>query len=193
MRQRFNFVFEVEDQRDWQNACPRNPFSCFFCHLLKVLKVEKVLDLTYGIGGFYEACSHKDITAVDIIQREWKVKPKQFFRMDALQFLRTFDGRADAVVLDPPFPTKPSQRVAERHGYLYEGYMPFHEIITIIKLAKTKARYTILKYMPDAQQFIELLKLQPCFVISWRFVASRFATNEHTVFVRNSTKLFIYC
>lgn len=191
MRQRFNFVFEVEDQRDWQNACPRNPFSCFFCHLLKVLKVESVLDLTYGVGSFYENCQQIDITAVDIVQREWIVKPRQFFRMDALQFLRSFDGKVDAIVLDPPFPTKPSQRI-ERRNYLYEGYMPFHEIITIIKLAKTKARYTILKYMPDTQQLIELLKLSPHYVISWRFVASRFATNEHTIFVRNSTKLFIY-
>lgn len=192
MRQRFNFVFEVEDQRDWQNACPRNPFSCFFCFLLELLNVRTILDLTYGIGAFYEACPQLDIIAVDIIQRDWLVKPREFFRAEALQFLKQFKEHVDAVVLDPPFLTKPSSRVREKRDYLYEGYMPFSEIAAIIKLAKTKAKYTILKYMPDTQQLIELLKLSPHYVISWRFVASRFATNEHTIFVRNSTKLFIY-
>ena len=159
MRKKIRALFEVEDQRDWQSECPRNPFSCFFCFLLELLNVRTILDLTYGIGAFYEACPQLDIIAVDIIQRDWLVKPREFHRMEALQFLRQFHNRIDAIVLDPPFTTVPSSRVRERRPYLYEGHMPFSEVISIIKLAKTKAKYTILKYMPDTRQFIVSIPL----------------------------------
>ena len=80
MRKKIRAFFEIEDQRDWQSECPRNPFSCFFCFLLELLNARTILDLTYGIGAFYEACPQLDIIAIDIIQRDWLVKPREFFR-----------------------------------------------------------------------------------------------------------------
>ena len=187
----FPFILEVEDQRDWQRkpGCFRNPFSCFFCHLLNILEVKAVLDLTYGRGLFYEKCPNLDITGVDIVKWDWVVEPRQFYKMDALAFIEGFNGKADAIVLDPPYPVKPTGR---RNDMLYFGDMPIHVIERIIKASKAKARYVILKYMPaNNEEYVRLLSLNPAYVITWRFIVTHILNNSNKI-IRNSTKILIY-
>ena len=193
----FDFIFETEDQRDWQKrpGCHSNPFSCFFCHLLSVFNIKTVLDLTYGVGSFYEKCGNSiNIIAVDIVKWDWLVRPMEFHKSEAYEFIKQFNGKVDAVVLDPPYRT---ERVNTRHNnefydVLYFGNMPMHEIIEIIKLARAKAKYVILKYMPDNGELIKLLELNPKYVITWRYIISHVKTTDNNKVIRNSTKIFIY-
>ncbi|MEM1598628.1 MAG: hypothetical protein QXI07_08990 [Pyrobaculum sp.] len=187
----FDFVFEVEDQRDWRR-CGKNPFSCFFCHLLNVLGVRALLDLTYGVGSFYEHCSSLYIIAVDVAKHDWVVKPAEFHQQDALEFLRRFHGRVDAVVLDPPFSTnKTPRRHVEQYDVLHNGRFPFSKVVQAVKLGRTKAKHVILKYMPTLEEEIELLRLSPRHVITWRFFMRNVLANGNVV-VRNASKIYIY-
>lgn len=162
----FNFVLAIEDQRDWQrvDGCHSNPFSCFFCHLLNVFGIRKVLDLNFGVGGFYEKChDNLEIVGVDIRKWDWLVKPHRFIQADMIDALSRLGGeRFDAAVMDPPYNTTPSSRIKESgRDYLYYGHVPFHKILKAIRIIKERniANYIILKYMPTTvDEEIELMK-----------------------------------
>ena len=96
------------------------------------------------------------------------------------------------MVLDPPFDTRPTARRAELRDVLYSNKFPFTKIIRVIKEARKKAEYVVLKYMPSTEEEIELLRLSPLHVITWRFVMSRVLVNENNKVVRNASKLYIY-
>lgn len=134
--------------------------------MLKVLDIRKVLDLTYGIGSFYASCPDLEIIAVDVVKREWQIAPKEFHKADALDFIVSFNERVDAVVLDPPLDTRPTARRAELRDVLYSNKFPFTKIIRVIKEARKKAEYVVLKYMPSTEEEIELLRLSPLHVIT---------------------------
>lgn len=191
----FRFVYEVEDQRDWQRrpGCTRNPFSCFFCHLLTILGAKTILDLTYGVGSFYQACPLLDIIAVDIVRRNWLVEPREFHQADALEFIREFQNRVDVVVLDPPYATKKTNRKHnEYYESFYHGRFPLSKIVQVVKTARTKARYVVLKYMPSLEEEAELLRLSPRYIITWRYIISLVAAAEHNKVIRNATKIYVY-
>jgi hypothetical protein len=192
----FSFVFAIEDQRDWQAkpGCSRNPFSCFFCHLLGVLNVRRVLDLNYGVGGFYVACPHLDIVGVDIVRWGWLVEPRRFIQADMLNALSTISETFDAAVMDPPFATKPSSRIeGSGREYLYFGNVPFPKILRAIRMIREGgiANYVILKYMPaSVDEEIELLRLARYRVL-WRFTHRVIAVSDGNKVVRNYTEVFI--
>jgi hypothetical protein len=193
----FEFVFEIEEQRDWQTkpGCSRNPFSCFFCHLLNVFNVRRILDLNYGVGGFYTACPHLDITGVDIRKWNWLVEPRRFIQADMEEALGMVEGEVfDAAVMDPPFATKPSSRIEESgRDYLYFGNVPFPKILRVIRAVRERgiARYVILKYMPaSVDEEIGLLRLAR-YRIMWRFTHRVIAVSDGNKVVRNYTELFI--
>ena len=154
-----------------------------------------MLDLTYGLGSFYEKCPNLMIIGNDIAKWDWVVKPAIFHQMDAYKMISKFNGKVDAVVIDPPYRT---ERVVTRHSkdvydVLYFGNMPLHEIIEVIKLARAKARYVILKYMPSSNdELIKLLALNPRYIITWRFIINHVKTNGENKVIRNSTKILIY-
>jgi tRNA1(Val) A37 N6-methylase TrmN6 len=193
----FKIVFGIEEQRDWQTkpGCSRNPFSCFFCHLLNVFNVRRILDLNYGVGGFYTACPHLDITGVDIRKWDWLVEPRRFIQADMEKALGMVEGKVfDAAVMDPPFATKPSSRIEESgREYLYFGNVPFPKILRVIRAVRERgiARYVILKYMPaSVDEEIELLRLAR-YRIMWRFTHRVIAVSDGNKVVRNYTELFI--
>ncbi len=193
----FKIVFGIEDQRDWQTKprCSRNPFSCFFCHLLNVFNVRRILDLNYGVGGFYTACPHLDITGVDIRRWDWLVEPRRFIQADMEEALGMVEGDFfDAAVMDPPFATKPSSRIeGSGREYLYFGNVPFPKILRAIRIIRERgiARYVILKYMPaSVDEEIELLRLAR-YRIMWRFTHRVIAVSDGNKVVRNYTELFI--
>jgi len=193
----FDFVFEIEEQRDWQTkpGCSRNPFSCFFCHLLNVFNVRRILDLNYGVGGFYVARPHLDITGVDIRRWDWLVEPRRFIQADMEEALGMVEGEVfDAAVMDPPFTTKPSSRIEESgREYLYFGNVPFPKILRAIRMVRERgiARYVILKYMPaSVDEEIELLRLAR-YRVMWRFTHRVIAVSDGNKVVRNYTELFI--
>ena len=195
-RESYGFIFAVEDQRDWQfvKGCFSNPFSCFFCHLLRIFGIRKILDLNYGKGTFYVKCrSELEIVGVDIVKWDWLVKPHRFIQADMIDALNTINERFDVVVLDPPYNVKPTSRVIEEREYLYFGNVSFPKVIKAIKTIKEKgvARYIILKYMPvDNSEEIELLKIAR-YRVTWRFVYSNVVRNSENKVVRNYTELFI--
>jgi tRNA1(Val) A37 N6-methylase TrmN6 len=195
----FNFVFAIEDQRDWQRdgRCHSNPFSCFFCHLLSIFNIKKVLDLNYGIGGFYEKChDNLEIAGVDIRKWDWLVKPHRFIQADMIDALnRLGEGeKFDAAVMDPPYNTVPSSKIKESgRDYLYYGHVPFPKILKAIKTIKEKgiANYIILKYMPTTvDEEIELMKMAK-YRIMWRFTRFSIAANDNNKVIRNYTEIFI--
>jgi len=55
-----DYVFSVEDQLDFQRLggrCREHPYSCYFCHVLRVLRTtfglgNRIVDATYGFGSF---------------------------------------------------------------------------------------------------------------------------------------------
>jgi tRNA G10 N-methylase Trm11 len=194
----FNFVFAVEDQRDWQrvDGCHSKPFSCFFCHLLSVFNIKKVLDLNFGIGGFYEKChDNLEIVGVDIVKWGWLVKPHRFIQADMIDALNRLGGeRFDAAVMDPPYNTTPSSRIRESgRDYLYYGHVPFPKIMRAIRIIKEGniANYIILKYMPTTvDEEIELMKMAK-YRIMWRFTRFSIAANDNNKVIRNYTEIFI--
>lgn len=199
----FNFVFEVEDQRDWQRkpGCFKNSFSCFFCHLLNVLadghvNDYEIIDVTYGLGSFYEKCPNLNVIGVDIAKWNWVVKPREFIQVDALQYLIQLqqDGKERRiVVIDPPYPTHPSSR-SRNHEILYfnakqwtREYLP-----SVINQAKQKANIVILKYMPtDKTIECELLQMSK-YTIYWRFVRNTIPAHSGNKIVRNATQMYIF-
>jgi len=83
----------------------------------------KIADLTYGRGSFYVYGRESlEIHGIDIIKDEWLVKPDLFvhgpFQEKAFELP---PNTYDIVVFDPPFPTKPSSRVAENKPWLYRN------------------------------------------------------------------------
>ncbi len=153
----FNFVFAVEDQRDWQRikGCFRNSFSCFFCHMLRVLNVRKVLDVNYGIGSFYEKCFQDlEITGVDVKRWNWIVEPDHFILSDM--------------------------------------NVEFNALLNAIEIARRRglADYIILKYMPIANEEVELLRIAK-YRAMWRFVRHTIAAHNGNKVVRNYTEIFI--
>ena len=193
----FNFVFAIEDQRDWQrvDGCHSNPFSCFFCHLLSIFNIKKVLDLNFGVGGFYEKCHDGlEIVGVDVRKWDWLVKPHRFIQSDMIDVLNRLGERFDAAVMDPPYNTTPSSRVLESgRDYLYYGHVPFPKIMRAIRIIKERniANYIILKYMPTTiDEEIELLKIAK-YRVMWRFVRFSIAANDNNKVIRNYTEIFI--
>jgi hypothetical protein len=199
----FSFVFMIEDQRDWQRrpGCVQNPFSCFFCHLLSVLTDGKVMDyeivdVTYGIGSFYEKCPNLNVVGIDIVKWDWIVEPRQFHKMDALQYLEQLpqDGKERRiVVIDPPYPTHSSGK-SKNHDVLYFNARQWTRdyLISVINQAAQKASIVILKYMPvDKETEIELLQRSK-YVIYWRFVRRMIAVNVGNKVVRNATQIYIF-
>ena len=193
----FNFIFAIEDQRDWQKlrGCHDHPFSCFFCYLLSIFNIKKVLDLNFGVGGFYEKCSNSlEIFGVDIRKWDWLVKPHRFIQADMIDALNMLGERFDAAVMDPPYNTTPSSRIREcGRDYLYYGHVPFPKIMKAIRIIKEGniANYIILKYMPaDVNEEIELLKTAK-YRIMWRFTRFSIAANDNNKVIRNYTEIFI--
>jgi len=193
----FNFVFAVEDQRDWQRdgRCHSNPFSCFFCHLLSIFNIKKVLDLNFGVGGFYEKCSNSlEVVGVDIVKWDWLVKSRKFIQADMIDALNRLGERFDAAVMDPPYNTTPSSKIKESgRDYLYYGHVPFPKIMKAIRIIKERniANYVILKYMPaDVSEEIELLKTAK-YRIMWRLTRFSIAANDNNKVIRNYTEIFI--
>jgi tRNA G10 N-methylase Trm11 len=191
----FNFVFAVEDQRDWQRikGCFRNSFSCFFCHLLRILNVRRVLDVNYGIGSFYEKCFQDlEITGVDVKKWGWIVEPDYFILSDMNAALGSVRGKFDAIVMDPPYNTRPSSRIGSRRNYLYHGHVEFNALLNAIEMARRRglADYIILKYMPIANEEVELLKIAK-YRVMWRFVRHAIAAHNGNKVVRNYTEVFI--
>jgi len=194
----FGFIFSIEDQRDWQrkHGCAKTPFSCFFCHLLSIFNIKKVLDLNYGVGGFYEKC-HNDleVVGVDIVKWDWLVKPHRFIQSDMIDALNILLGeKFDAAVMDPPFNTTPSSKIKESgRDYLYYGHVPFPKIMKAIRIIKERniANYIILKYMPSTiDEEIELMKMAK-YRIMWRFIRFSIAANDNNKVIRNYTEIFI--
>jgi len=192
----FNFVFAVEDQRDWQRikGCFRNSFSCFFCHILRVLNVRKVLDVNYGVGSFYEKCFQDlEITGVDVKKWDWIVEPDHFILSDMNAVLGSVRGKFDAIVMDPPYSTRPSSRIGSRRNYLYHGHVEFNALLNAIEMTRRRglADYIILKYMPkDTNEEIELLKIAK-YKVMWRFLRHTIAAHNGNKVVRNYTEIFI--
>jgi len=193
----FNFVFAVEDQRDWQRdgRCHSNPFSCFFCHLLSIFNIKKVLELNFGVGGFYEKCSNSlEVVGVDIVKWDWLVKSRKFIQADMIDALNRLGERFDAAVMDPPYNTTPSSKIKESgRDYLYYGHVPFPKIMKAIRIIKERniANYVILKYMPaDVSEEIELLKTAK-YRIMWRLTRFSIAANDNNKVIRNYTEIFI--
>jgi hypothetical protein len=193
----FNFVFEVEDQRDWQRrpGCHVNPFSCFFCHLLKTVApwADEVHDVTYGVGSFYQHCPHIRIHATDIRSWPWIVTPTEFKQADALTYLRelpTENRQRRVVVIDPPYPTHPASN-SRRYEWLYYP-QPWQSsyLLAVLKEARAKAKAVVLKYMGNRREESELSAIAD-YVITWRFVKSRILANGNVV-VRNASKIFIF-
>ena len=191
----FNFVFAVEDQRDWQRikGCFKNSFSCFFCHLLRVLNVRKVLDVNYGIGSFYEKCQDLEITGVDVKRWNWIIEPDYFILSDMSTVLGSVRGKFDAIVMDPPYNTRPSSRIGSRKNYLYHGHVEFTTLLNAIEIVKRRglADYIILKYMPIANEEMELLKIAK-YRIMWRFVRDTIAAHNGNKVVRNYSEIFVW-
>jgi hypothetical protein len=192
----FNFLFAVEDQRDWQRLpnCFRNPFSCFICHLFNVFEIREILDLNYGVGGFYEKCPNAArVTGVDVKKWPWLVKPDTFILSDMNTVLKAIKHEYDAVVLDPPFNTKPSSALGNRKAYLYYGNVKFTEILHVINTVKQRnmAKYIILKYMPkDTTEEIKLIQLSK-YRIMWRFIRYTIPAHSGNKVIRNYTQIFI--
>ncbi|MFP3307414.1 MAG: hypothetical protein RXN93_08820 [Thermocladium sp.] len=190
----FSFVFAVEDQRDWQRikGCFKNSFSCFFCHLLRVLNVRKVLDVNYGVGSFYEKCQDLEITGVDIKKWDWIVEPDAFILSDMSTVLGSVHGKFDAIVMDPPYNTRPSSRIKSRRNYLYHGHVEFNTVLNAIEIIKYRglANYIILKYMPaNVDEEIKLIQLSK-YRIVWRFVRYTIAAHNGNKVVRNYSEIF---
>jgi hypothetical protein len=198
----FDFIFVIEDQRDWQRrpGCSKNPFSCFFCHLLNVLTDSRVMnyeihDVTYGIGSFYEKCPNLNVIGVDIVKWDWIVEPKHFIKMDALQYLTQLpqDGRERRiVVIDPPYSTHPTSR-SKNSEVLYFNAKQWTRkyLLSVINQAIQKASIVILKYMPvEKEMEIELLRLSR-YVIHWRFFRKVIAVNEGNKVIRNATQIYL--
>ncbi len=193
----FNFCFSIEDQRDWQRkpGCNKNPFSCFFCHLLHIFGIVKILDLNFGVGSFYEKCSNNlVITGVDIRKWDWLVKPRSFIQVDMIDALSIVNEKFDAVVMDPPYNTIPSSKIRESgRDYLYYGHVPFPKVLKAIRIVRERsiANYVILKYIPaDVNEEIELLKLAR-HRIMWRFVRFSIPANDGNKIVHNHSEIFI--
>lgn len=191
----FGFIFAVEDQRDWQGVrgCSRSPFSCFFCHLLSVLGVERVLDVTYGVGSFYLKCPSLDIVGSDIRKWDWVVKPSDFILGDMTTVVSAVRGGFDAVVIDPPYNTKPSSRIGARRVFLYYGHVGFGELLSVINTVKRRAlgRYIILKYMPASLDEESTLLHLAEYRVTWRFVRYSIPAHSGNVIIRNYTEVYI--
>jgi len=197
MRDGFNFIFAVEDQRDWQavKGCFKNSFSCFFCHLLRVFSIRRVLDVNFGIGSFYEKCNNDlEITGVDVKRWDWIVKPDAFVISDMMAVLDVIHGKFDAIVMDPPYNTRPSSRIKSRINYLYHGHVEFNTVLNTIEIIKRRglANYIILKYMPaNADEEIKLIQLSK-YRVMWRFVRYTIAAHSKNKIVRNYSEIFVF-
>ncbi len=193
----FDFVFEVEDQRDWQRrtGCSKNPFSCFFCHLLEIVAPEtEIHDITYGVGSFYQHCSHKQIFAADIKRWPWIVKPAEFKQTDALEYLRELSSEnryRRVVIIDPPFSVHPVGNSRHYEYLYYPKPWPFEYLKNVLQEARAKSRIVILKYMGHRKEEAELTAMAN-YVIIWRFFKSRIFVNKHNLVVRNASKIFIF-
>ncbi len=202
MTRLFDFIFEVEDQRDWQRrpGCAKNSFSCFFCHLLRVVtslvapQVDEIHDVTYGVGSFYEHCPSLRIYAADIRKWQWIVTPTEFKQSDALSYLKELpnDGRQQRmIVIDPPYPTQPASNSRSHEWLYYPKPWPRTYLATVLKEARSKARAVLLKYMGERREEAELTAAAD-YVITWRFVKSHIPANSGNVVVRNASKIFIF-
>jgi hypothetical protein len=199
----FDFIFTIEDMRDWQQrpGCKKNPFSCFFCHLLYVLTNGRAMDfeihdITYGMGSFYQHCPNMNVIGVDIVKWDWVVTPKKFFKMDAFEYLRQLpeNGKEKRIiVIDPPYPSYPSSR-SENYEVLYFNAKQWthNYLLNVIDQARQKASIIILKYMPtDKEMEIELLKLSK-YVIHWRFIRHSVPAHDGNKIIRNATQIYIF-
>ncbi|MGB9705499.1 MAG: hypothetical protein ACPL3C_08615 [Pyrobaculum sp.] len=194
----FNFVFEVEDQRDWQRrpGCHVNPFSCFFCHLLKTVApwADEVHDVTYGVGSFYQHCPNLRVYAADIRRWQWIVTPATFREVDALTYLRelpTENRQRRVVVIDPPYPTHPAGNSRSYEWLYYPKPWQRTYLVAVLKEARSKARAVLLKYMPSDHREEAELTVATDYVVVWRFVKAHIPVNGNIV-VRNASKIFIF-
>ncbi len=198
----FNFIFTVEDQRDWQRrpGCSKNSFSCFFCHMLNVLLNNsindyEIHDVTYGLGSFYEKCPNLNVIGVDVVKWNWLVKPREFMQMDALRYLtqlREDEKEKRIIVIDPPYLTRPSSK-SKNHEILYFNAKQWNYdyLMSVINQAKLKASMVILKYMPtDKRIESELLQMSK-YAIHWRFIRYSIPAHNGNKVIRNATQIYI--
>ena len=198
----FNFIFMVEDQRDWQRrpGCVKNSFSCFFCHLLNVLVNNsindyEIHDVTYGLGSFYEKCPKLNVNGVDIVKWDWLMPPRRFTQGDALQYLTQLpqDGKERRIiVIDPPYPTHPSSKTKNKDIlYFNAKQWTRNYLLSVINQAKSKASMTILKYMTtDKDLETELLQMSR-HVVYWRFIRYAIPAHDGNKVIRNATQIYI--
>jgi hypothetical protein len=177
-------------------AVVRNPFSCFFCHLLKTVApwADEVHDVTYGVGSFYQHCPHIRIHAADIKRWPWIVAPATFREVDALTYLRelpTENRQRRVVVVDPPYPTHPAGNSHRYEWLYYPRPWPFAYLTAVLQEARAKARAVVLKYMGDRREEAEFTAVAD-YVVIWRFVKAYLLVNSGNVVVRNASKIFIF-
>ncbi len=120
----------VVDPRTLASTCAcgmRCPVSCWICCVLETLagmmgitdqRELRVVDVTYGRGGFYAACRERIgfLAGSDIVRREHIVEPDLFVHGDSTDpgTLRRLGSGYHVLVVDPPYPSRISLRETER-------------------------------------------------------------------------------
>ena len=216
-----DYIFAVEDQLDYQRLggiCARQPYSCYFCNVLRILRNlfgvgSRVVDVTYGFGSFYQACRREyHITAIDIVKREWLVEPDEFHECDAtLCYKRLPREYFDVMVVDPPYATRPSPRTRsdERMSQLYHGRENYERIMrmvpTMAKHLVKKGGLVLVKGM-DLQNKFEIdvkhnvyywvymykqMGLTPTYILFYKFRASKITPTKRNPLVKNYSWLLV--
>jgi len=101
---------EFIDQREIQKlggACSRYPVAYIIAKLLRTLKAERILDVTYGEGRFYKIYRPKLLLAADPNIWDWIVKPDAFIPCPVWnvgKILKKLGLESfDCIVVDPPW------------------------------------------------------------------------------------------
>jgi hypothetical protein len=120
-------VRESYDQRDIQRlggVLRDYPSSAIVARLLRSVRSDVVLDVTYGRGRFYRIYRPKYLVGVDPIKWEWIVKPDEFYQMSVYALYRELINNrlsfkdVDVVVVDPPKWTGANYRKRDEFNYI---------------------------------------------------------------------------
>jgi hypothetical protein len=181
-----NVVTEFIDQRQIQRYggdFAKYPSSFVVCTLLRKHNIRKVLDVTYGEGRFYYLCRHElEIIGADPVNRDWVVKPKQFFQMNIFQlYLMLRYGKiqlpsVDAVVVDPPrWNTEVVYRRRDMYNYIIGT--PRLIIEHAAKVAHLlRAKHLLVHY----RELLNLENYRPIHVIEFIWIARyKFTENKN--------------
>ena len=141
----------IIDQREIQRiggAAAKFPSAYVVNMLLRKIRAEKVLDVTYGRGRFYYIYRPRLLIGADPVKRDWVVNPDRFYQANVWQLYSLLEERDfDVVVCDPP---KWNRRIKynKREEYDYVIGDAYSIIMGAIRLAreKTSAKYFLLHY-----------------------------------------------